>query len=85
MSSLQLLSQLAPDQFETIAVFSKLATSSRKLAELKGVVETIPNQAISLNTLSLQEAKDSSAIENIFTTQTVNSCPKPPPRDASKS
>lgn len=68
MSALQPLAQLAPAQFETIAVFKKLATASRKLAELKGVVETIPNQAILINTLSLQEAKDSSAIENIFTT-----------------
>jgi len=40
----------------------------RALAELNGVAETIPNETIILNTLSLQEAKDSSAIENIITT-----------------
>lgn len=38
------------------------------IAELNGVSETIPNEQIILNTLSLQEAKDSSAIENIITT-----------------
>jgi len=31
-------------------------------------VATIPNESILINTLSLQEAKDSSAIENIITT-----------------
>lgn len=39
----------------------------RRLAELKGVAPLLPNQDILLNTLSLQEAKDSSAIENIIT------------------
>lgn len=38
------------------------------LSELKGLAYTIPNQAILINTLSLLEAKDSSAIENIITT-----------------
>jgi len=38
------------------------------LAELKGVVSSIPNENILINTLGLQEAKDSSAIENIITT-----------------
>lgn len=42
--------------------------ASRRLAELKGVAASIPNQAILINSLSLQEAKDSSAIENIVTT-----------------
>ena len=32
------------------------------------MASTIPNQAILINTLGLQEAKDSSAIENIITT-----------------
>jgi Fic family protein len=39
----------------------------RRLAELKGVAPLLPNQDILLNTLSLQEAKDSSALENIIT------------------
>jgi len=38
------------------------------LAELKGVAASIPNEAILINTLSLQEAKDSSEVENIVTT-----------------
>jgi len=38
------------------------------LAELKGIVSTIPNEIILINTLRLQEAKDSSAIENIIAT-----------------
>jgi Fic family protein len=53
---------------ETKAVLKKLALAHRALAELNGVAETIPNEVIILNTLSLQEAKDSSAIENIITT-----------------
>ena len=39
-----------------------------QLAELKGVASSIPNQGILINTLGLQEAKDSSEIENIVTT-----------------
>jgi len=46
-----------------------LVGAHRYLAELKGVTATIPNPEILINTLSLQEAKASSGIENIFTTQ----------------
>ncbi len=53
---------------ETKAVLKKCAQANRFLAELKGISETIPNQNILINTLSVQEAKDSSAIENIITT-----------------
>ncbi len=53
---------------ETKKVLKKLATAHRALAELKGVVSTIPNESILINTLGIQEAKDSSAIENIITT-----------------
>jgi len=53
---------------ETKKVLKKLASAHRVLAELKGVVSTIPNENILINTLGLQEAKDSSAIENIITT-----------------
>ncbi len=45
-----------------------LAHASRHLAELKGVVSSIPHQDILINTLGMQEAKDSSEIENIVTT-----------------
>lgn len=53
---------------ESKAMLRKLVNANRYLAELKGVAATIPNQAILINTLALQEAKDSSAIENIITT-----------------
>ena len=51
---------------ETKAILKKAASAHRYLAELKGVSGSIPNQGILINTLSLQEAKDSSAIENII-------------------
>ncbi len=54
---------------ETKAVLKKLAKAHQALAELKATAETMPNQGILISTLSLQEAKDSSAIENIITTQ----------------
>jgi Fic family protein len=53
---------------ETKAILKKVASANRYLAELKGMSETIPNETILINTLALQEAKDSSAIENIITT-----------------
>lgn len=53
---------------ETRAVLKKTAEAHRYLAELKGVAATIPNEGILINTLALQEAKDSSEIENIVTT-----------------
>ena len=63
------LHNLPPKQdIETKAVLRALNKASRALAELKGIVPTIPNESILINTLSLQEAKDSSAIENIVTT-----------------
>ena len=51
---------------ESNAVLKKLTTAHRYLAELKGVAASIPNQAILINTLALQEAKDSSTVENII-------------------
>jgi Fic family protein len=45
------------------------ARAHRALAELKGAAATIPNESILIDTLGLQEAKDSSAIENIITTE----------------
>lgn len=53
---------------ETKAVLKSLPAAHAALAELKGIASTIPNQIILINTLGLQEAKDSSAIENIITT-----------------
>lgn len=62
------LEQLGASRFDTSAILKKLASSSRALAELKGIAASIPNQGILINTLGLQEAKDSSEIENIVTT-----------------
>lgn len=72
MSALPPLKPLAqavtPARFETPAVLKKLIAANRQLAELKGVAASIPNQGILISTLGLQEAKESSAIENIVTT-----------------
>jgi Fic family protein len=57
-----------PEEIETIAILKQLSQSHRYLAELKGTSKTIPNESILINTLTLQEAKDSSEIENIVTT-----------------
>ncbi len=54
--------------FETKDILRQLSKSNRRLAELKGVAQTIPNEDILLSTLVLQEALDSSAVENIVTT-----------------
>ena len=62
------LQALASRRFETPEILKRLASASRQLAELKGVAASIPHQGILINTLGLQEAKDSSAIENIVTT-----------------
>ena len=55
-------------EVETKAVLKQVAQVHRRLAELKGAVQSIPNTAILINTLSLQEAKDSLAVESIITT-----------------
>jgi len=55
-------------EIESKVILKKIIKAHKALAELNGVAESIPNEAIILNTLSLQEAKDSSAIENIITT-----------------
>ena len=68
MKHLSALETLDARRFETPAILRRLASSSRKLAELKGIAASMPNQGILINTLGLQEAKDSSEIENIVTT-----------------
>lgn len=65
---LQPLTRLRSADFESATVLKATANAGRKLAELKGMAAAIPNQGILINTLGLQEAKDSSAIENIVTT-----------------
>jgi Fic family protein len=68
MPPLPSLSTLDANRFESPAILKRLASASRKLAELKGIAASIPNQGILINALGLQEAKDSSEIENIVTT-----------------
>jgi len=58
-----LLPELPPAiDLETKQILKKTITANRKLAELKGIINTIPNATILINTLYIQEAKDSSAI-----------------------
>jgi len=57
------------EKVETIEILRQLTKSANVLGELKGVAKTIPNQAMLINAVVLQEAKDSSEIENIITTQ----------------
>jgi len=53
---------------ESVRVLKALARAHRFLAELKGMAKSTPNEGILISSLTLQEAKDSSAIENIITT-----------------
>lgn len=68
------MNYVIPDLFalgdlESKSVFKACSHAHRALGELKGVVHTMPNPNILLGTLPLQEAKESSEIENIVTTQ----------------
>lgn len=68
------MNYVIPDLFalgdlESKSVFKACTHAHRALGELKGVVHTMPNPNILLGTLPLQEAKESSEIENIVTTQ----------------
>lgn len=56
-------------ELESKAILKASTLAHQALGELKGVVQTMPNQNILLGTLPLQEAKESSEIENIITTQ----------------
>ena len=56
-------------ELETKAVLRKTISASRALSELKGALTNLPNPALFLDTIHLQEAQASSAIENIITTQ----------------
>ena len=52
----------------TIEILQALNKANRALAELKGIAKKLPNQAMLVNTIALREAKASTEIENIFTT-----------------
>jgi Fic family protein len=56
-------------ELETKPILKKCVAANRALAELKGAGDLIPNQAMLINAIPLQEAKLSSEIENIVTTQ----------------
>jgi Fic family protein len=56
------------EDVETKIVLRKTALAHKALAELKGVITSIPNQNILTETLILREARDSSAVENIIST-----------------
>ncbi|MDQ3192993.1 MAG: Fic family protein [Bacteroidota bacterium] len=57
------------DKIETVKVLKQLVKSSVALAELKGIVHILPNPEIFLNAVILKEARASSEIENVITTQ----------------
>lgn len=54
---------------ESVAILKKVITASRALSELKGAITNLPNPTLFIDTINLQEARASSAIENIITTQ----------------
>lgn len=53
---------------ETKEILTKTIRASRALAQLNGAIRNLPNPSLFLDTLHLQEAKASSEIENIITT-----------------
>lgn len=65
------LPELPPQgiDLETPEVLKKLTAAARNLGELNGLCETLPDPKLIINTIVLQESKNSSAIENIVTTQ----------------
>lgn len=50
-------------------ILNQLVLASRALATVNGNLNRLPNPLMLINTLALQEAKSSSEIENIFTTE----------------
>lgn len=54
---------------ETKIILKKIIAASRALSELKGAIKNLPNPMLFIDTINLQEAQASSAIENIITTQ----------------
>ena len=55
--------------FETMRIYKPLVAAKAALSELRGTAKSLPNPAILIDTLFLQEALASSEIENIVTTQ----------------
>lgn len=64
------LPNLPPAGFtESLEILRHLAKAARHLGELNGLCSSLPDPQLLINTIVLQESKDSSAIENIVTTQ----------------
>lgn len=63
------LPNLPPLDIESTGILKQAISAARDLAELKGLCESLPDPALLLNSIVLQESRDSSAIENIVTTQ----------------
>ena len=68
-------------EMESKAILKKAIAASRALAELKGMAERMPNQAMLIDSLVLQEARASSEIENILTTNDMFVCTTCPSQD----
>src|SRR5665213_53569 len=56
------------EQIHTVEILQALNRANKAVAELKGVAKHLPNQSMLVNTIALREAKASTEIENIFTT-----------------
>ncbi len=56
------------EKIMTIEILKALNKANKALAELKGLAKKLPNQSMLINTIAIREAKASTAIENIFTT-----------------
>ncbi|HAL54351.1 MAG TPA: hypothetical protein DCP78_19585 [Sphingobacterium sp.] len=59
---------IAPEYYQTVEIYEQLGNAKAAIGRLQGRSIVIPNQGILINSISLQEAKASSALENIFTT-----------------
>jgi Fic family protein len=59
---------IEPQYYRDLDIFEQLGEAKAAIARLQGRSAAIPNQGMLINTISLQEAKASSEIENIFTT-----------------
>jgi Fic family protein len=55
-------------EFETKKILRKTITAGRALAQLNGTIINLPNPTLFIDTIYLQEAKASSEVENILTT-----------------
>ena len=63
-----------PRESGDVNIWLYLTKANKALAELKGLARKLPNQAMLVNTIALREAKASTEIENIFTTDGEVAC-----------